>query len=398
MSVKIRLYAVAAIAILVILVGIAIGLSEYTKNKNLERQHFKQQETKFVVSSTLNISAALFRSGSNLSDCKKILDLKDHELWLPPGNYFLDVKLAEGKSYFFPVPVSGYQSGPDEGAFAITIRDKTETAPKLLNDIPEYAYVPAGHFLFGDRINPQEPHYVWLTSYYIGRFEVSNLEFQQFIQDPSGYDDLKNWNTAGTQWKQNNQNRSSALLKPTDADYSRFGQPDQPVTNVSWYEASAYCKWLTRKIGGTKWLFSLPSEAEWEKAARGPDGFDYGLGMKLSDDEVALYNWKKNPTAEVTVVGNSESGKKFRPNRYGLYHASGNVVEWTTSVFLPFNRSKPYDEYQRNRDDLNGQRVARGGSWYSASIALLYLAYRDAFQPDIRNHDLGFRIVAKQLP
>jgi formylglycine-generating enzyme required for sulfatase activity len=398
MSVKIRLYAVAAITILVVAVGIAIGLSEYKKNKDLEKQHFEQQETKFIVSSTFDISASLFRTGKNLSDCQKVFDLKEPEIWLPPGNYFLDVKLPGGKSFLYPVAVSGYQSGPEEGALTVTIREQTETPPKLIEDIPEYAFIPAGNFLIGDRINPQEPHYVWLTSYFIGRFEVTNLEFQQFMRDPTGYDDLKNWNASGIQWKQNNQNRSSAFLKQTDADYSRFGQPGQPVTNVSWYEASAYCKWLTRKFGGKKWLFSLPSEAEWEKAARGPDGFDYGLGMKLSDDEVSLYNWKKNPSADVTVVGNSESRKKFRPNRYGLYHASGNVVEWTTSVFLPFNRSKPYDEYQRNREDLNGHRVARGGSWYSASIALLYLAYRDAFQPDIRNHDLGFRIVAKPLP
>jgi formylglycine-generating enzyme required for sulfatase activity len=88
----------------------------------------------------------------------------------------------------------------------------------------------------------------------------------------------------------------------------------------------------------------------------------------------------------------------YRPNRYGIYHLSGNVVEWTNSVARPFNRERPYVDAERNREDVNEARVARGGSWYSASIALLYIPYRDSFQPEVSHHDLGFRIVARSLP
>jgi formylglycine-generating enzyme required for sulfatase activity len=142
----------------------------------------------------------------------------------------------------------------------------------------------------------------------------------------------------------------------------------------------------------------LPAEAEWEKAARGPDDFDYGLGQFISDRESNLYNWKKNPDALVTVIGVRESTAGFRPNRYGLYHLSGNVAEWTQSINRPFNRERPYADDERNRDDASGQRVVRGGSWYSATIALLYIPYRDTFQPEISHHDLGFRIVVRPLP
>ena len=161
---------------------------------------------------------------------------------------------------------------------------------------------------------------------------------------------------------------------------------------VTWYEANAYCRWLTRRLGGGRWLFRMPTEAEWEKAARGPDGFDYGLGMELSEPQSPLYNWKKNPGAEVTLVGPGETG--FRPNRYGISHASGNAREWTQSVFRRYGADHPYRDDDRNADDTPGMRVTRGGSWYSASSVRLRLAYREEFQPELSSDDLGFRIAA----
>jgi formylglycine-generating enzyme required for sulfatase activity len=77
---------------------------------------------------------------------------------------------------------------------------------------------------------------------------------------------------------------------------------------------------------------------------------------------------------------------------------SGNVVEWTQSISRPYSRLRPYGDDDRNGEETKGLRVARGGSWYSASIALLYLPYRDSFQPELSNHDLGFRVVARLLP
>ena len=118
----------------------------------------------------------------------------------------------------------------------------------------------------------------------------------------------------------------------------------------------------------------------------------------MSDKESSYYNWKKNPLAAVTVVGSAESSEKFPANRYGIFHMGGNVVEWTQGLYTPFNRKKPYAfEDGRNDEEAPGVRVVRGGSWYSASIALLYIPYRDTFQPEVRHNDLGFRIVARSL-
>ncbi|MCI0442874.1 formylglycine-generating enzyme family protein [bacterium] len=385
-------YLFAGLLIIALVCGYA-GF-KYSEATKIETAHYEKNELELIISKDPGYSVQLYQSGTNLEDVHLISKLETDHIWLQPGNYFLSAQQSKGPILLYPAPINGYKSGPDDdGALTVTIRSP-KNAPPIAG---EYVLIPSGNFLLGDRINPQEPHYVWLTSFYIGRFEVTNAEFRTFVNDPRGYEDPANWTYAGRSWKNQNTIRASAILGPKDIDYHRFGEPDQPVTNVSWYEASAYCQWLTRKIGKQDWLFSLPSEAEWEKAARGPDSFDFGLGMTLSDQEVSLYNWEKNPSSEVTVIGTARTKKKYRSNRFGLYHASGNVVEWTLSVFLPFNRNNPYDEYQRNKKELSGQRVARGGSWYSASIALLYLAYRDSFDPGIRNHDLGFRIVAKPL-
>lgn len=321
-------------------------------------------------------------------------------MWLPRGNYFLKVDQTN-KTNFYPVALLRYRSGPDkEGAFTATIRPLVmQSPPRLLANLPEFAFIPSGHFLFGDHLRPSEPHYVWLTAYFISPFEVMNAEFKEFIDDPTGYRNDANWTEAGKQWKARSRSNATALLTVADADFKRFGQLDQPVVQVNWFEANAFCHWLTQKIGGGRWIFGLPSEAEWEKAARGPDNFDYSLGMNISDDQVKLYNWKKNPGAEVTVVGWEKTQQNYRRNRYGLYHMTGNVAEWTQSVYRMYNRQRPYvDDDERNHDETAGERVLRGGSWYTASIAVLYIPYRENFRPDVETPYLGFRIVARLIP
>jgi formylglycine-generating enzyme required for sulfatase activity len=96
----------------------------------------------------------------------------------------------------------------------------------------------------------------------------------------------------------------------------------------------------------------------------------------------------------VTLVDRVASRQDYRPNRYGVFHASGNAREWTQSVFRPYNQARPYRNDDRNADDTEGLRVTRGGSWYSASAVRLQLAYREEFQPELSSDDLGFRVAA----
>jgi formylglycine-generating enzyme required for sulfatase activity len=383
-----------------IIIAAIVSLVVYYRSNALEGQlHYEREETQFILTNLAGAHVSLYRAGTDIQTATA-LPLNTQAQWLPRGNYFLEAE-QDGKTTFYPIPIFSYRSGPDkDGALVATIRPAPVTPPPgLSSDLPAFAFIPSGHLLFGDHLRPSEPHYVWLPAYFISPFEVTNAEFKEFIDDPQGYKADTNWSKAGREWKAFNRSHATARLVPTDSEYPRFGQPDQPVVQVNWFEANAFCHWLTKKIGANRWIFALPSEAEWEKAARGPDNFDYGLGMNISDDQVKLYNWRKNPGAAVTVVGWQETKKDFQPNRYGLYHMSGNVTEWTQSIYRSYNRQHPYvDDDDRNHDDTPGERVLRGGSWYTASIAVLYIPYRENLRPDVETPYLGFRIVARPIP
>ena len=394
-----KLYAAGGAIIVVIIIGL-LSLIYLRSDDRRERLHYENEETQLVISNIANGSLTLFKSADNLQDASAMPPLISEPVWLKRGNYFLKVEQSD-HLLFYPIPITGYRSGPEkDGAFTVTIRPVMPDVPHgLLPDLPDYVFVPSGHFLFGDHMRVQEPHYIWLAGYYVNPFEVTNAEFREFLIDPLGYADSSNWSVAGKTWKAENKSHATALLTAKEVDYQRFGQPDQPVVQVNWFEATAFCNWLTKTVGRGKWIFSLPTEAEWEKAARGPDNFDYGLSSGVSDKEVSLYNWRKNPGAEVTVVGLRESKEKYRPNRYGIYHMTGNVAEWTQSIYRPFSRQHPYvDDDDRNRSDTPGERVLRGGSWYTASTAVLYIPYRENFRPEIQTPYLGFRTVARPIP
>jgi formylglycine-generating enzyme required for sulfatase activity len=389
-----------AVGASIIVIGAAITLIIHRSNELEEQGHYDREETRFLLTRLSGGNVTLFKAGNSIEDAVVVPEFNADGIWLPRGNYFLKVEQTN-KTSFYPVPIFSYRSGPDKnGTFTVTVRPSpAQSPPRLLTNLPEFAFIPSGHFLFGDHLRPSEPHYVWLPAYFISPFEVTNAEFKEFINDSAGYRNDANWTEAGKQWKATNRSNATVLLTSADGDFRRFGQLDQPVVQVNWFEANAFCHWLSQKIGGGRWIFGLPSEAEWEKAARGPDNFDYGLGMSISDHQLKLYNWKKNPGAEVTVVGWEETQRNYRPNRYGLYHMSGNVTEWTQSEYRTYNRQHPYiDDDDRNHNELLGERVLRGGSWYTASIAVLYLPYRENFRPDVETPYVGFRIVARPIP
>ncbi|HEX4949755.1 MAG TPA: SUMF1/EgtB/PvdO family nonheme iron enzyme [Blastocatellia bacterium] len=388
-------------ALVVLLVGIVgvIFVARYATGGNADRGHFERGETELVIVNQTSAPLRLFKAGKSLAESTLVPAFDGNLLWLPAGNYFLQAEQA-GKQTFYPLPVLGFRQGPEKGGeLSVTVRAMAAgLPPRLLPTAPEFVVIPSGHFLYGDRTNPQETHYVWQQAFFISSFEVTNEEFKVFLSDPNGYRNNAHWTEDGKRWKAENKSSNSALLQATDADFKRFGQADQPVVNVNWFEAVAYCHWLTNKIGANKWIYALPSEAEWEKATRGPDNFDYSLGMNLSDAEVKTYNWKKNPSAEVTVVGWRDTTTNYQPNRYGIFHATGNVAEWTSSLQRQANREYPYADDDRNRESFGGARVVRGGSWYSASTATMYISYRETFEPSVHTPYLGFRVVARVIP
>lgn len=393
-----KLITTLILALLAVVVVAAIFIGRYTETHSAEKLHFERGETELVIVNQANAPVRLFKAGKTLDASSFVTNFAGNRMWLPMGNYFLEVEQS-GKQIYYPVPLIGFRQGPDaNGEFTVTVRSMAENFPPvLLPGTPAFNFIPSGHFYFGDRTNPLESHYVWQKAFFMSSFEITNEEFKAFLSDPTGYNNMANWTEDGKKWKAENASQSSATLNVTNADYQRFGQADQPVVNVNWFEANAYCHWLTRKIGANQWLYSLPTEAEWEKVARGPDTFEYGLGMNLSDAEIKLYNWKKNPMAEITVVGWQAKNASYQPNRYGVFHLTGNVAEWTQGLNQPANREHPYADDDRNRESLSGARVVRGGSWYSASTATMNISYRETFEPTVHTPYLGFRIVARMI-
>jgi formylglycine-generating enzyme required for sulfatase activity len=249
-------------------------------------------------------------------------------------------------------------------------------------DLLGFVEIPAGPFTMGsdkskdDQAHDDElpQHQVTLPAFFMGRYEVTVGQFKACVSDGGC--------TAGDR-------------KALD------GTDDLPVGYVSWHEALAYCGWLEGKmrswnrapsaiadaLGGRRdrraWHVTLPSEAEWERAARGTDGRIYPWGDRIDPTKANYDDAKRGPTP----VGSFPAGASPE----GLLDMSGNVWEWTRS----HNKSYPYrpDDGRENLkagDDV--LRVMRGGAFYNVRRDVR-AACRVGSTPDGRSDDFGFRVV-----
>jgi formylglycine-generating enzyme required for sulfatase activity len=224
-------------------------------------------------------------------------------------------------------------------------------------------WVPASAFLMGSdksrdsNANDDElpQHSVTLPSYWIGRFPVSVARWKLFV-------------------KENDYKPDEKSLQDPD---------DHPARYVNWNDAMVYCKWLSEKSGLP---VTLPSEAEWEKAARGTDGRIYPWGDEFDKDKC---NTSESGIKNTTPVGMySPAGD----SPYGCADMAGNIWEWTRSKFKPY----PYNA-EDGRENLEGTdaRVVRGGSWdYRRLFARASL--RSNFDsPNLRRSLYSFRVVVR---
>jgi formylglycine-generating enzyme required for sulfatase activity len=213
-------------------------------------------------------------------------------------------------------------------------------APQLLGreitgkDGAPMLLVSEGEFLYGD--NNQK---LSLPSFYMDKFEVTTKLYAAFMQ-ATGQAAPARWNEA-----------------------SQVSDGDRPVIGVDWNDAKAYCRHYGKR---------LPTEREWEKAARGTDGRKYPWGNDEPTSRHANFNkccdWKGYAT--LTAAGAHEAGK----SPYGIYDMAGNVYEWTSSDY----------------DNSGKSKVIRGGSWY-VHASLLRSAFRFNGYPSIRSLNVGFR-------
>jgi len=249
---------------------------------------------------------------------------------------------------------------------------------------PDIAWcpVPAGKFMMGntkktdnmayDDEMPQ--HSLHVAAFVISKYPITNVQYQAFVDD-GGYNEQWRscWTTAGWLWKEKNSIQGPRRFG------GDFDLANHPVVGASWYEAVAFCRWLTAKLGRS---IRLPTEAQWEKAARGTDGRRYPWGLKITPEHA---NYR-----ETEIMGTSPVGVfPKRESPYHLLDASGNVWEWTKTKW-----ATSYQNY-RPDEDLEGdaRRSLRGGAW-SRHVNNVRCARRNRNLPDFRNYDVGFRVVS----
>jgi formylglycine-generating enzyme required for sulfatase activity len=237
---------------------------------------------------------------------------------------------------------------------------------------PELIRIPAGEFLMGsdknidqDTLDDEIPqHRMVLPEFWIGRYPVTNVEYQKFLLANPKQSTLEGWN-----------GREYPIEKER-----------HPVVNVTWYEAYAYCRWLTSIIGKQ---FVLPSEAEWEKAARGTDGRIYPWGIEW--DSKRCNTSEKGPSMTTPVGMYTTKGD----SPYGCSDMAGNVWQWTRSLFNQEKYPYPYTPND-GRESLTHQReiarVLRGGS-FNLGSNYARCASRDWNSPGSRIWSYGFRVV-----
>ncbi len=246
-------------------------------------------------------------------------------------------------------------------------------------------------------------HPVQLSPYWIGKYPVTNKEFAEFIKQ-GGYEKEKYWFDDESQFKFDGRDFLKKELKEKLPRYwldERFGRsrPLAPVVGISWYEAMAYCRWLSEQNPGKQ--FRLPTEAEREFAARGFTDRRYPWDDEPPNPE--LLNLDKSKLKQTTAVGSypAASGAiSAEGNQAELFDLAGNVWEWCYDwyggKFYYQCLNETSNSNQPVKDPINrqetGVRVLRGGSWNFIEH-FLRCSYRDNSNPHNRNLSIGFRLV-----
>ena len=239
-------------------------------------------------------------------------------------------------------------------------------------------YIPPGEFEMGanEYDNEKPPHTVYLDGYRIGKYQVTVKQFGLFVKD-TGYKAEAEKSGGAYTWTGKKWEQKEGI----DWKNPGFKQEDNhPVVCVSWDDVLEYCKWLSGKKGVN---FNLPTEAQWEKAARGTDGRKYPWGSREPDDTLANFAFKIGKT---TMAGSYPAGA----SPYGLLDMAGNVWEWCNDWYK-FDYYKNSPKKNPKGPDSGTYRVLRGGGW-SGHAVYLRCSNRGGDGPSYRNNDVGFRL------
>jgi formylglycine-generating enzyme required for sulfatase activity len=236
---------------------------------------------------------------------------------------------------------------------------KSEISVRALE--PPLIEIPAASFLMGSNSGQdcERPiHQIWIDTFLLAATQVTNAEYARFLT-------------------------ATASQPPPFWRDPSFSHPQQPVTGVSWFEAARYCEWLTSQ---TARAYRLPTEAEWELAARGgleQKDFPWGDAPPQSLPDYAT-RWQTGP----------EPVARYAPNAFGLYDICDNVHEWCSDWYDPNyyaaspERNPPGPEQSSTRPP---RKSSRGGSWRH-HIKVSRCSSRSSIPPEFHYADYGFRV------
>lgn len=214
-------------------------------------------------------------------------------------------------------------------------------------------FVPSGNFLMGSEIsdrNQRPQHKVFLDAFWIDQTEVTNAQYHACVKE-------------------------GACGSPHELDYftdSKYN--NQPVIYISCDEAQTFCNWAEKR---------LPTEAEWEKAARGDDGRTYPWGNQKPNSSLVNYFDNRKGSSD---VGSYLSGA----SPYGVLDMAGNVWEWTADWYSPeYYKISPVKN--PTGPEAGDKRIVRGGSWFSLTEIVVRTYFRKASLPENQNYTTGFR-------
>jgi formylglycine-generating enzyme required for sulfatase activity len=228
-------------------------------------------------------------------------------------------------------------------------------------------------------------HRVYVSEFFIGRFPVTNDEYARFVQATGHPAPVVRGLPRITHGGREALFRDGAAPYVWDNDQPPAGHGGHPVVLVQYDDAVAYCHWLSGELTRS---VRLPTEAEWEKAARGgTEGLRYPWGNGI---DASRANYLTDPATR-PQRGTRPTGT-YPPNAYGLCDVCGNVWEWVADWY-----GADYYGLGETRDPRGPQtgkvRVVRGGSWVNDDVAMLRCAYRHRVPPDTYSYSVGFRIV-----
>ncbi|MCB0193520.1 MAG: SUMF1/EgtB/PvdO family nonheme iron enzyme [Anaerolineae bacterium] len=283
---------------------------------------------------------------------------KGFRLTLSPDNEVEQFVLASfGRKLTEPSPLT-------EQKLNVTKKPQSLRAESTLPKPFAWVKIPAGQVTIEDKVLKVEP-------FAIAKYPLTNAQFDPFIK-AGGYKEKKWWTDAG--WKVCGKEK---WTEPRYWQDKKWNGAEHPVVGVSWYEAVAYCRWLSDKSGQ---VIILPTEAQWQYAAQGNDGREYPWGNEWDSSRCQNSVDGRLGSAGSTTPVTAYEGKGDSP--FGVVDMAGNVWEWCLT------------EYESGSNDVNGTkiRVLRGGSWDYNDTYIFRAAYRRKSYPHHWDHFRGFRV------